>query len=939
LLRYVEGRSLREVSVSLGVTEEAAKKRVARAVERLRQTLGKDGVTLSLAAVGAALTSHATATPPATLVAALSANALAATGASGAAAALVNDAVAAWRWTKLKWLTGAGVSVVVTATLLLVTLDRDGGQSAAGQATPPPLSATDGTRSANGAEPATLASRDDPNFKHLNLRVVSADSGEGLSNAPVFLSVWRNQAVENHWNLVTDAAGFCDVAYERDAGRIDVGVLQNGWAARYATWPSEGLSSFPSEYELRVARVTNSIGGWVRDPQGRPLANVQINFQGHDFGDSAHRERPRERLGFADRVPAMRTDQDGRWSLAFIPPDHRGFQIEAQHPDFADTALICSPDQQGLSEIESEELKQLWAGRLVSTMNVAFTLTGTVVDEQNAPVAGARIQQRRQGEVFTTDAAGHFRVPKLKEGSWPFTVTADGFAPVRTNAPISAMTRPALVVLRPGAVLRLRVIDESGLEVPDAEVGMEQWGENRNDIGWRERTDFTGRIEWNSAPRDVEIELFARAAGFCYTRNVHVKAGGEEHTISIHHALEVYGRVVDAATGRAIRDFKATPAYGSDNRYSDSGLRWLGGYTVRGTNGMFKLSFVEKEFPWLLRLTADGYDDWTSEPLTNQLSVVLDIAMNLSKAESSVRGVVLLPDGTPAAGTQVALLSFEHNVTLRNQSFDGDKRWLAKTGGRGEFSFPVTRLAHSVAAASSAGYAHLRVRDAHEAVTLRLQSWGRVEGTVDENAAALGVSEVRLYDPAADNYQGRVSTLDSYIVKPDASRHFVFESVPPGDFSVFINSQNGVPFHHQTPVVVEPGQTTNVVIREWPGTRITGRIVPPPGRTISWKKDLIAAQLYADLPQASALIGNEPANERPMRELEFWTSPAGREHVNTPRVYSAMIRDDGSFASLENLPPGKYRFMTTFKGFSATRQVIVGEQQPKEMTLGEIPLR
>src|SRR5437867_2359520 len=132
LLRYVDGRSLREVSVSLGVTEEAAKKRVMRAVEKLRQTLAKNRVAISTAAVGAALTSHATAATPPALVASLSANALAATSASGAVAAMVSDTLAAWRWIKLKWLAGAGVSAVVA--LLLVTMNRAADPNAADRA-------------------------------------------------------------------------------------------------------------------------------------------------------------------------------------------------------------------------------------------------------------------------------------------------------------------------------------------------------------------------------------------------------------------------------------------------------------------------------------------------------------------------------------------------------------------------------------------------------------------------------------------------------------------------------------------------------------------------------------------------------------------------------------------------------------------------------------
>jgi len=224
-------------------------------------------------------------------------------------------------------------------------------------------------------------------------------------------------------------------------------------------------------------------------------------------------------------------------------------------------------------------------------MNAAFTLTGAVTDEQNTPIAGAKIQRSDESEIVTTDATGHFRVPKLKEGQWPFTVTAEGFAPVRTNALIGAATKPARVTLRPGAVLRLRVIDEDGLEVPDAEVGLEQWGEHRSAFEWRERTDFTGRIEWNSAPRDAELLLFARKDGFCYTRDVRLKADGEEHTISLCHVLDVYGRVVDAETGWAIRDFKALPAYGGPERYSsDPGLLWYGSETVRGTDGLGRLS-------------------------------------------------------------------------------------------------------------------------------------------------------------------------------------------------------------------------------------------------------------------------------------------------------------------------------------------------------------
>src|SRR5450759_3631999 len=46
LLRYFERKSAREIALTLGVSDEAAQKRVSRAVERLREFFAKRGVTV-----------------------------------------------------------------------------------------------------------------------------------------------------------------------------------------------------------------------------------------------------------------------------------------------------------------------------------------------------------------------------------------------------------------------------------------------------------------------------------------------------------------------------------------------------------------------------------------------------------------------------------------------------------------------------------------------------------------------------------------------------------------------------------------------------------------------------------------------------------------------------------------------------------------------------
>jgi RNA polymerase sigma factor (sigma-70 family) len=80
LLRYFESRTLAEVGAALAMNEDTARKRVTRALEKLRTYLGKQGVTLASAAIASALAANAVQAAPAGLAAAAKAAALAAAG-------------------------------------------------------------------------------------------------------------------------------------------------------------------------------------------------------------------------------------------------------------------------------------------------------------------------------------------------------------------------------------------------------------------------------------------------------------------------------------------------------------------------------------------------------------------------------------------------------------------------------------------------------------------------------------------------------------------------------------------------------------------------------------------------------------------------------------------------------------------------------------------
>ncbi len=108
LLRYFEGKSLREVGERLGTSEDSAQKRVSRAVERLRQFFTKRGVAVGASGLVAALSTNAVQAAPAGLAAAIS------SAATFAGATLVTTATA----TKVITMTTLQ-KTLVTATVIV----------------------------------------------------------------------------------------------------------------------------------------------------------------------------------------------------------------------------------------------------------------------------------------------------------------------------------------------------------------------------------------------------------------------------------------------------------------------------------------------------------------------------------------------------------------------------------------------------------------------------------------------------------------------------------------------------------------------------------------------------------------------------------------------------------------------------------------------------
>ena len=100
LLRFFQQKSMVDVGAALHVSEDAAKKRVARAVDRLRQLLLGKGVTIPAAALATALIADTTHSAPAAVIATCAAGS--APPASMGAADIAREALSAMLGAKLK---------------------------------------------------------------------------------------------------------------------------------------------------------------------------------------------------------------------------------------------------------------------------------------------------------------------------------------------------------------------------------------------------------------------------------------------------------------------------------------------------------------------------------------------------------------------------------------------------------------------------------------------------------------------------------------------------------------------------------------------------------------------------------------------------------------------------------------------------------------------
>ena len=123
VLRFFEGRNFQEVGAALGASEDAAKMRVNRALEKLRKFFTTRGISSTTAIIAGAVTAHSIQAAPAALAKTVTAVAIAkGAAASTSTLTLIKGALKIMAWTKAKTAIVVSASVLLAAGTTTITL-------------------------------------------------------------------------------------------------------------------------------------------------------------------------------------------------------------------------------------------------------------------------------------------------------------------------------------------------------------------------------------------------------------------------------------------------------------------------------------------------------------------------------------------------------------------------------------------------------------------------------------------------------------------------------------------------------------------------------------------------------------------------------------------------------------------------------------------------
>lgn len=614
---------------------------------------------------------------------------------------------------------------------------------------------------------------------------------------------------------------------------------------------------------------------------GKPLAGVEIGISGADRSSESY-------VGNF----SVATDEDGRFLFVNLPP-RTEFYLYGIMRSLADRGCIAAQRVK-----TQEDGSTLALGDLV--VNPGFTVEGQVRLTDDKPVpARTRVLLSRQeawdSQQAEVDEKGRFRFTGVPSETVTVSTRVKGYRYSLRNASLDSLN-PFRLMGRVNADKRDLVMEfEPGPQRESMRV--------------------------NTLPlRDEPLR-------------------GAETMTDRSGDIKVTGTVVDADSGEPIPLFTVTEGRKGEPPYRED-FTWFAQRRTEHTNGAFTVYFHKHtQAPGVL-IEAEGYFPQASGAIQSA-ETNLTIAL---KPGGRIAGVLLQPDGQPAAGVKVYLADQRNSVYVSGQKLEVNERihqtTRSQTDEGGRFSFHPQVDAYGVIAIDDAGYAEVKVADLLEQPEVRLRPWARVEGQLIIGTRPGTNESIRLWLahlPYA-HHPRPFPPLGLHLnTVTDAEGRFVFEQVPPVDVEVYHSPKvrdrafGTTPMSQTTKMTLTPGETHRVTLGGQ-GRPVIGRfVVKDYDGEIDWHADVHMMELVvppaSDLPEMRAIMEKfneafgaaetdeqkralQTEREKRMEEVtaktrEFYASDAGREHHFKKRRYALKFSPDGSFR-IEDVPGGQY---------------------------------
>ncbi|MCX6928876.1 MAG: sigma-70 family RNA polymerase sigma factor [Verrucomicrobia bacterium] len=517
LLRFFAQKRMREVGQALGVSEDAAKMRVSRAVDRLRERLALRGVSCTAAGLAGLMAERSVEAAPAHLLPRLLALKLSTSAGSTGTALLLSNAKLA---VALAALLGVGLWLVAQLRSPHAA-DRGPAPDTTAEATAvtpaPTASPSFPKRTAPAVIEADTAGLD--NIR-LVLHVVDAETGAGLPNARVRAAYFYAGGVPEGHSPQTDLDGTVAIPEPDKSGAhgMNIFVAAEGFVPKCLSWDETNHTNHTMRLDPAL-----SVAGTVVDEQNQPVVGVNISIQGPGINSDQ-----RENVAFNGGNSEVTTDASGRWVCPYVPRAYEAVTL----------ILTCNGYTVTHASVPVGKAESMNATLVIKR---GFTVTGRVLDPEGLPVANATVRelhnlgQRKQSTLTASDGTFTLQGVVLSFPNEPkmnLIVQAKGFAPQIQTVQCTEPRIIANVALTKASVFRGRVVDETGTPIPSATIRTDCGNDGLDKYKWLTQADAEGRFEWDSAPAESVLFWF-EAEGFDRIRDLPLLPDGSDHEIKL----------------------------------------------------------------------------------------------------------------------------------------------------------------------------------------------------------------------------------------------------------------------------------------------------------------------------------------------------------------------------------------------------------------------